>query len=205
MNLADALAAAAPQVDVSMWGAALENAFARFEFNTPRRQAAALGQFLVEAGPKLSATAEDMYYSSADRLVAIFPREIPTMQAALQYVDQPQALGNLVYANRDGNGDVASGDGYLFRGRGLIQITGRTAYTRLAGALGMPLADVPAYCETPAGAALSGCWWLNINGALPLADAWEISTITRQVNGPAMEGAAERLGYANAILQALGG
>lgn len=195
-----ALADVAPRLDVAAWSGPLADAFRVFQFNTPRRIAAALGQFLVEAGPAFSATSENLDYTSALRLAMIFPREIPDAVAAQPYVNNPVALGNLVYANRLGNGDVDSGDGYRFRGRGLIQITGRDLYTQLAGAVGVSLDTLPDWCATPGGAAMSGCWFLEMRGALPLADAWEISAITKAVNGPAMLGAEDRLDYANKIL-----
>lgn len=203
--LQKALGTCAPRLNFAPWRQPLAAAFARFEINTPRRVAAAVGQFLVEAGPTFSATVENLYYSTAARLVAVFPEEIPNATVAAAFVGNPVALGNLVYAGKGGNGDVASGDGYRFRGRGLIDVTFRDAYTALGAALGVELDDLTAYCETPAGAAMSGCWWLVSHGYLPLADAWDIDGITRLVNGPGMEGRGERNTYSTFILRTLGG
>jgi predicted chitinase len=165
--------------------------------------AAAVGQFMVEAGPAFHEVEESLYYTHAERLCAVFPHEFPNVAAAAPYLRDPQKLANHVYAGKNGNGNEASGDGYLFRGRGLIQITGRTEYTALAAALGQTPAAAADYCLTTAGAAMSGSWYLSTNGCLPMADAWNIAGITRAVNGKAMTGAAQRLADSNAMLAAL--
>jgi putative chitinase len=196
------LASVAPNVNAALWAPALTAAYAKFGLDTPRRQASAIGQFLVEAGSGLTELTENLDYTTTARILAIFPNQV-TPEQAPGLVNNPLALGNQVYANRLGNGPVASGDGYRFRGRGAIQITGRTAYTALAQAAGMSVNEVTAWCETPGGAAMAGCWWLAENGCLPLADAWDIDAITRAVNGPAMLGAVMRRQYANAALASL--
>ena len=202
--LPPALASAAPNLDWS-WGGPLQTALTHFGMATPKRMAAAIGQFLVEAGPTLSNTEEDLNYTSAARLLAVYPSHFADEAAASVYINNPQALANYVYANMLGNGPAASGDGWLFRGRGLIQITGRTAYERFAADMGMSEQEATSYCETPAGAAMSGCWYLSTVNFNQLADAWEISAITRAVNGAAMLGAAQRLAYSNEILGRLTG
>jgi predicted chitinase len=203
--LTAALKIVAPTVSTETWVPALITAFAKFDVNSNRRMAAAIGQFLVEAGAGFQELVENLNYTHASRIVQIYPNEFPTETAALPFVGNPEGLGNVAYANRLGNGDRNSGDGFRFRGRGLIQITGRDEYTELATILGMTPEQLSAYCETPAGAASTGCWYLSSRGCLPLADAWEISRITRKVNGAAMEGNDQRIAYSNAILKALGG
>jgi predicted chitinase len=170
-----------------------------------KRMAAAIGQFLVEAGAAFQELVEDLRYSHASRLVEVFPREFPTEADAQPYVNNPEALGNRVYANKLGNGNEASGDGYRFRGRGLIQLTGRSEYTQFGTATGMTAEQASQYCETPAGAAMSGCWYLSSRGCLPFADSWDLSEITRRVNGAAMLGNAQRIAYSEAVLNSLGG
>ena len=98
--------------------------------DTIEKKAAFLAQLSVESGD-LRDTEENLDYS-AERLHKVWPRRFPTIASATPYAHNPEALGNRVYANRLGNGDEASGDGYLFRGRGLIQTTGRSNY-RAAG------------------------------------------------------------------------
>ena len=203
--LTSALSAAAPKVDVGTWVPALNTAFAKYGLNTDKRMAAAIGQFLVEAGAAFSAIAENLNYKSADRLAAIFPSAFPNAQAAQAFVGNPVALGNHVYANKLGNGDEQSGDGYRFRGHGLVQLTGRASYVQFGATIGKSAEDAAAYCATPEGAAMSGCWFLSSHGCLSLADAWDISGITRIVNGKAMLENAQRTAFANAILAQLSG
>lgn len=203
--LTSALSAAAPKVDVGTWVPALNAAFAKFAFNTGKRMAAAIGQFLVEAGDAFTAIAENLNYTHADRLAQIFPSVFANAQAAQPYVGNPVALGNHIYANRLGNGNEQSGDGYKFRGHGLIQLTGRAEYAQFGATIGKTADDAAAYCATPEGAAMSGCWFLSSRGCLPLADEWDISGITRIVNGKAMLQNAQRIAFANAVLKQLGG
>ena len=204
-TLAAALSVAAPAVSTAKWVPILSAAFIKFEMTANRRVAAAIGQFLVEAGAAFQELVENLNYTHAERLVAVFPNEFPTVDDAQPFVGKPEALANHVYANRNGNGNEVSGDGYLFRGRGLIQLTGRTEYTEFAATVGMTPEQAAAYCETPAGAAMSGCWYLSSRGCLLLADVWALSKITLKVNGAAMKGNAQRIAYSNAILKALGG
>jgi predicted chitinase len=204
-TLAAALNLAAPAVSTAVWGPTLSAAFIKFEMTSNRRIAAAIGQFLVEAGAGFQELVENLNYTHAERLVEVFPNEFPTVADAEPYLGKPEALANRVYANRNGNGTAASGDGYLFRGRGLIQLTGRTEYTEFAATVGMIPEQAATYCETPAGAAMSGCWYLSSRGCLLLADVWALSKITLKVNGEAMVGNTQRIAYSNTMLKGLGG
>jgi len=204
-GLTTAFQECAPRVDTAIWVPVLSAAFARYDFNTNRRMAAAIGQFLVEAGPSFREVVEDLRYTTAARICQVFPEQFPTADVAESCVDNPVALANRAYAGRNGNGDEASGDGYRFRGRGLIQLTGRTIYTEFGTTVDMTAEQAARYCETPAGAAMSGCWYLASKGCLPLADVWALSQITRKVNGAAMLGNAQRIADADAFLQAFGG
>ncbi|MGD0192174.1 MAG: hypothetical protein ABSD74_15650 [Rhizomicrobium sp.] len=203
--LTAALSVVAPHVSRTTWVPALTAAFAKFDVNDNRREAAAVGQFLVEAGSAFQETVENLIYTSAQHIADVFPDEFATAADAEPYVRNPVGLGNRAYANKLGNGDEASGDGYRYRGRGLIQLTGRDEYAEYAATIGKSVEDAAAYCETPEGAAMSGCWYLSSRGCLPLADAWQIDTITLKVNGHKMEGAAQRRAYSAAMLKQLGG
>lgn len=205
-KLASALKAAAPQADPLKWVPALQVAFAKYGLNTPQRQAVAIGQFTVESAG-FTLTIENTNYTHADRLMQVFPHEFPTEESAQAVVGNPRAIANVAYAGRGGNGNAGSGDGYNFRGRGLIQLTGRDEYTQFANAEmpGQPAEAAAAYLESPEGAAVSGCWYLSAHGCLILADNWQLSDITRAVNGRAMLGNADRVTAANrslAVLQA---
>jgi predicted chitinase len=204
-TLAAAIKTAAPQVDARVWASALFAGFGQFNMLSNKRMAAAIGQFMVEAGDGFTTLVENLHYTHADRIAEVFHTAFPNADAAFPFINNPRALANRVYANRLGNHDEASGDGFKFCGRGLIQITGRDNYTAFGSAVGKTAEDAAIYCATPEGAAMSGCWFLSSHGCLPLADAWALSKITRIVNGPAMLGNQDRINHANAVLAALGG
>jgi predicted chitinase len=203
-GLAAAFRSCAPRVRSDIWAAPLSDAFGKYQLNSNRRMAASIGQFLVEAGAGFQEVVENLHYSTAAHIHQIFPNEFPTVASAEAFVNNPVALGNRAYAHKGGNGDEASGDGFRFRGRGLIQLTGRNEYAEFGATVGMNADQASQYCETPAGAAMSGCWYLSSRGCLPLADAWSLSKITRLVNGAAMLGNDERIAFSNAFLSALG-
>lgn len=204
-ELSQALSSVLPNVDMAVWGPALMAGFTQFEMLAHRRVAAAIGQFAQEAGTSFHELVECLNYSTPERLHTVFPSRFPTVDSARPYVHNAERLANHVYAGRLGNGDEASGDGWRFRGRGLIQLTGRNEYREFATAIGKTPEDAAAYCETAEGAAMSGCWYLSSRKCLAMADAWHIDDITRAVNGRAMLGHADRLARANLMLAALGG
>jgi predicted chitinase len=200
--LADAMRAVCPQANATLWVPTLIAAFERFGFSNERRRAAAMGQFLVEAGPALNETVEDLDYSP-ERACQVWPALFTNPAAAEPYCADPRRFADHVYAGVNGNGDAASGDGYRFRGRGLIQLTGRDEYAAFGRAIGKTPEEAADFCETKDGAAWSGCWYLASNGCLPLADAWDIDAITRRVNGPAMEAAGLRRQYSDEMVSRL--
>ena len=202
--LTAAMRSVSPEADAAVWAPGLASAFHRFDFSNDRRKAAAMGQFLVEAGPALNGIVEDLDYSP-DRACEVWPALFPSPQAAAPYCGDPRRFADHVYAGVNGNGDAASGDGYRFRGRGLVQLTGRGEYEAFGRSIGKTAEEAADFCDTHEGAAWSGCWYLRSNGCLPLADAWDIDAITRRVNGPAMEAAGERRQYSDAMLNALRG
>jgi len=200
--LTDAMRTICPRADAGAWVPALVAAFERFDFSNERRRAAAMGQFLVEAGPALNETVEDLDYSS-ERACQVWPALFANPSAAEPYCADPRRFADHVYAGVNGNGDPASGDGYRFRGRGLIQLTGRDEYAAFGRAIGKTADEAADFCQTKDGAAWSGCWYLASNGCLPLADAWDIHAITRRVNGPAMEAAGLRRQYSDEMVSRL--
>jgi predicted chitinase len=203
-SLTAAMRIVCPEANASTWVPALVSAFEKFGFSNDRRRAAAMGQFLVEAGPALNGIVEDLDYS-AERASQVWPALFATPEAAEPYVGDQRMFADIVYANVNGNGDAASGDGYRYRGRGLIQLTGRDQYAAFARTIGRTPEEAAAYCATTEGAALSGCWYLSSNGCLPLADAWDIDAITRRVNGDAMEAAGLRRQYSDEMVSRLRG
>jgi len=163
------LKAAMPLCDTDKWLAPLNNAMDQFEINTPDRAAAFLAQLAHESAETTRLT-EGLSYSRADRLCTVWPKRFPTPAAAEPYVKNPEKLANFVYANRGGNGDAASGDGYRYRGRGLFQLTFRDNY-RLAGdALNLALIANPDLVLTPDVAALTAAHYWQRLGLNVLAD-----------------------------------
>jgi putative chitinase len=157
---------------------------AKFQINTPLRLAHFLAQCGHESGG-FRATSENLNYS-AKGLNGIFKKYFPTEASAADYARNPQKIANKVYANRMANGDEASGDGFRFRGRGYIQLTGRANYTEFGKAIGE---DVTGNPDVVSGkyALLSAAWFWSNNGLNKLADGGStdavVTTITRRVNG----------------------
>ncbi len=155
--------------DPVLWVPALNAAFAKYDINSNMRIAAFLAQVGQECG-QMTNLIESLNYSTPGRLMAVWPKRFPTEAFATQYVRDDKKLGNYVYANRNGNGDPASGDGFNYRGRGLIQITGRTNYAAVGTALGIDAIGNPALLLQPAYAALSAAWFWAGRGLNALAD-----------------------------------
>jgi putative chitinase len=166
---------------------------AKFQINTPLRLAHFLAQCGHESGG-FKATQENLNYS-AKGLNGIFKKYFPTEASAAAYARQPQKIANKVYANRMSNGDEASGDGFKFRGRGYIQLTGRANYTLFGKAIGE---DVTGNPDVVSGkyALLSAAWFWSNNGLNKLADGGStdavVTTITKRVNGGTI-GLADRI------------
>jgi putative chitinase len=198
-----AVAPALADADVTVWLAALLPDMRSSGLVTPRRIAAFLGQVAEESGG-FTRLEEDLDYTAL-RLCQVWPSRFPNIDLARPFEHAPEALANHVYAGRLGNGDAASGDGWRFRGAGLIQLTGRTLYAQFAAAVGRAPEDAAAWLATAAGAAASACWYWTIRGHLnELADAWDIAGVTQRVNGGETN-LATRIRLSNAALAALGG
>ena len=155
-------------VDGSLWARALNDAMERHEISTPQRAAAFLAQIAHESG-QLCRLVENLNYS-ADRLMKVWPKRFPTIEKATLYERNPEKLANYVYANRLGNGDDQSGDGWKYRGRGVIQVTGRANYRTIGDALGLPLEEQPELLEEPDAASLSAAYFWKSRGLNELAD-----------------------------------
>jgi len=157
---------------------------AKFQINTPLRLAHFLAQCGHESGG-FRATQENLNYS-AKGLMGIFKKYFPTEAIANAYQRNPQKIANKVYANRMANGDEASGDGYKFRGRGYIQLTGKDNYTQFGKAIGENITSNP---DVVSGkyALLSAAWFWSKNGLNKLADGGAtdavVTSITKRVNG----------------------
>lgn len=170
-----------------------------------REQAAWLAQCAVESAG-FTRWEENLHYTRADRLLAVFPSAFASATEAAEVIGQPYRIAARVYAGKLGNGDVASGDGWTYRGRGLIQLTGRANYDRCAQALfGCPVAemDPDRWLDVDA-AARSAAWFWWQAGAGRLLAARGIDAVTRVINGPAMLHADERRAAWMRACEALG-
>jgi putative chitinase len=169
----------------------LAAACARFAIHPPARIAAFLGQCSLESS-SFTRLEENLFYTTPERVRAVFPSRVKSLADAARLTRNPQALANTVYAGRLGNGDTASGDGWRYRGRGLIQLTGKDNYVSAAAGLALPLVTHPDMAALPAAACMTAAWFWHSNKLNLLADSAQWDAITRAVNGPAMLHAAQR-------------
>jgi putative chitinase len=189
---------------VSHWHHALEQLLPDYEINTPERIAAFIAQCAHESGG-FTALKENLNYRAAS-LRKLFPKYFPDDAIANQYASLPnkqEAIANRIYANRMGNGDEASGDGYRFCGRGLIQLTGRDNYTFFAGSLDISVEEATEYLATFEGAAQSACWFWETNKLNQWADKGDIVTLTKRINGGTI-GLEDRIKHYEHALHVLG-
>ena len=164
------------------WYEPLLKAYEQYFFYTPERMAMVLAQ-LGHESLGFARTIESFNYSR-NRLLAVFPKYFSAHNVD-RYVGKPQAIASRVYANRMGNGTETSGEGYRYRGRGLIQITGKDNYKQLGEGLGIfPEEKLFDLLENdPDIAAQSAMWWLWRNGVMDLIDGGNIEAVTRKING----------------------
>jgi putative chitinase len=187
--------------NTDQWTDALNKLLPGYEINTPERVAAFVAQCAHESGG-FKFLKENLNYR-AESLMRTWPKHFPTQEIADQYARQPERIANRAYANRMGNGDEASGDGWRYSGRGLIQLTGRNNYQAFADSIKMPVEQVPAYLETFEGAVESACWFWNTNRLNQYADSGDIDTMTRRING-GLHGIDDRRARYNTALKVLG-
>lgn len=152
-----------------------------YEINTPKRIAAFLAQCAHESGGFVFVT-ENLNYS-ASGLMRVFPKYFPDMATAKQYERNPQKIASRVYANRMGNDNENSLEGWKFRGRGILQLTGKDNYFWFAASLEITPEQAAEYLETFEGAAQSACWFWETNKLNALADAGDIRAMTKRING----------------------
>jgi putative chitinase len=163
------------------WVGPLNETFERFSILTPRQQAAFLGQCGHECG-NFRVLEENLNYR-AETLMKIWPRRFPTLEIANQYARQPKKIANKVYADRMGNRDEASGDGYRFRGRGCIQLTGSANYFHAGKALGIDFIMEPDLVATPQYAALTAGFFWNTQKLNAIAESGNNLALTKKING----------------------
>jgi putative chitinase len=146
-----------------------------------KRAAAFIAQVAHESGG-FNFVKENLNYS-AKGLRTTFKKYFADDTIANAYAKQPIKIANRVYASRMGNGDEASGDGYKYCGRGLIQLTGKQNYTKFAADLGISVDETVAYLETPEGAVSSAGWFWDNNNLNSYCDKDDFVGLTKRING----------------------
>ena len=180
------------------WLEPLESAFFRFEITTPERQAAFIGQCAHESA-NFKTLQENLNYS-AKGLRGTWPSRFPSEEAAQPFHRQPEKIANKVYSGRMGN--TEEGDGWKYRGRGLIQLTGKDNYRLASDALEVDFITDPDLVLTKEYAALTAAWYWNKRGLNKEADAKDFTGMTKKINGGTI-GLADRVAHINSALNVL--
>jgi putative chitinase len=165
----------------SEWADILNNLLPKYQIDSPQRIAAFIAQCSHESG-HFEKLIENLNYG-AKGLVMTWPKRFTTPELANKYARQPEAIANFVYSNRLGNGDELSGDGWKYRGRGIIQLTGKYNYQKFADSVGMNLEQVIDYLETKQGATEAACLFWKNNNLNRYADNGDIRGMTKVING----------------------
>lgn len=188
--------------DPSGWISAMEELFPQYEINTPERCAA----FIAQCGHESAGwtTFQENLNYSAQGLNAVFKKYFPTIESATPYARQPEKIANHVYCNRNGNGPESSGEGWKYRGRGPIQLTGKSNYTRFANEMcsdPQEVVDNPDIVATNKQISiLSAIWFWNSRNLNQYADIEDLDTMTRLING-GYNGLEDRKQLYNKLIQ----
>ena len=189
---------------VDHWYDALSKLLPDYEINTPKRIAAFIAQCSHESGG-FTALKENLNYKPAT-LRKLFSKYFPNDALAEEYCAKPnkqEAIASRIYASRMGNGDEASGDGYKYCGRGLIQLTGKSNYIAFADSLEITPEEASNYLATFEGAVQSACWFWESNNLNQWADKGDILTLTKRINGGTI-GLEDRIKHYEHALHVLG-
>lgn len=178
-----------PRLVPEEYRAALADAMELYEITTPKRVTAFIAQIAHESA-RFTRMVESLNYSP-QRLLQVFPKYFLPAEA-IQFAHDERRIANRVYGGRMGNGTEATGDGFRFRGRGFIMLTGRNSYRNAGKHLGEPLEDEPERAAQPNIAALIAADYWATRGCNDLADADKYETITRTING-GLNGHEDRL------------
>ncbi len=192
MITADTLLKFAPRIShPELHAAALEKSRIQSSVNTARRLCHFMGQVYVETAG-FTVMEENLNYRNPERLDAVFSAVRGTDDARALIARGPEAIANRVYANRLGNGNEASGDGFRYRGSGYKQLTGRSNYRDIGAIVKMDLEGHPELAREPVGGAQVAFAFWDARNCSPLADVGDLEGITEKINGPAKLGLAER-------------
>lgn len=189
--------------DAQLWHTELVKFMPMYDINSTKRIAAFIAQCAHESA-EFTAIKENLNYRPAT-LVKLFSKyfDSATAEKYCRLPNKQEAIANRIYANRMGNGDEKSGDGWRFCGRGLIQLTGKNNYSQYAKSLEIKIEDAIAQLDTPAGCVQSACWFWKTNNLNRWADLGDIVTLTKRINGGTI-GLDDRIKHYNHALQILG-
>ena len=189
--------------DAAAWADAALEILPKYEINTPNR----IAGFFAQCGHEsmnFTVLSENLNYR-AETLEKLFSKYFSKAgRNAADYAKQPEKIANVIYANRMGNGDTASGEGFKFRGRGIVQLTGKDNYSAFALSIKMTLPDVIEYVQTKKGALESACWYWNSRNINAACDANDLLLMTKRVNGGTI-GLEDRRKHYEQALAVLGG
>lgn len=189
--------------DPEGWVNAMNDVFPKYDIDTPKRVAS----FIAQCGHESAGWryfSENLNYSEK-ALNAVFSKYFSKAgRDAGEYARQPEKIANIVYASRMGNGDTESGDGWKFRGRGPIQLTGHNNYSSFSDDMGVDVTTNPdIVSEDKKISLMSAIWFWNKNGLNKYADSGDIKTMTRRINGGYI-GLEDRIEHYNHALKLLG-
>jgi putative chitinase len=189
--------------EAAAWADAAMEILPKYEINTPNR----IAGFFAQCGHEsmnFTVLSENLNYR-AETLEKLFSKYFSKSgRNAADYAKQPEKIANVIYASRMGNGDTASGDGYRFRGRGVVQLTGRDNYTAFGKSVGMTAEQVIDYVTTKKGALESACWYWNSRNINAACDATDLTKMSKLVNGGTI-GLDDRKHHYEQALAVLGG
>lgn len=189
--------------DAAAWADAALEILGKYEITTANR----IAGFFAQCGHEsmnFTVLSENLNYR-AETLEKLFSKYFSKAgRNAADYAKQPEKIANVIYANRMGNGDTASGEGFAFRGRGIVQLTGKDNYSAFALSIKMTLPDVIDYVQTKKGALESACWYWNSRKINIACDENDIVKMTKLVNGGSI-GLEDRRKHYEKALAILGG
>lgn len=190
--------------DIDTWYTDMCEALPQYDIHTVPRVAAFIAQCSHESGG-FTILQENLNYK-APALIKLFHTHFSSLDEAMQYEHEQEKIANRIYCNRMGNGDEASGEGWKYHGRGLIQLTGKSNYAKFSQAAfeDNTILDNPDHVAQPYYALYSACWFWNEHSLNDLADAQDIKQMTRKINGGYI-GLDERIHNYQHALQVLQG
>ena len=182
------------------WVDPLNETFQKFNILTPRQQGAFIGQCGHECG-NFKVLEENLNYRAAT-LMKLWPKRFPTQEVANSYEKNPKKIANMVYSSRMGNRDESSGDGYRFRGRGCIQLTGHSNYYHAGQACGVDFVMSPDLVGTPKYAAITAGWFWSTHNCNTLSENQDWIALTKKINGGTI-GLKERIEHTEKAISVL--